>query len=532
MMRVLWTAISCLMLEIACFAHPGGVDSEGGHWQTTILEQRVDYVLTEKKYHKHPKPTPTVTPTPSPTPTPESTPIPTEEPTPSPTPTPEPTVEPTPTATPTPEPTPEVTPEPSPTPYVTEPVVWFSSWQTGQNQPWGNKSALGPQLDRIGQGEYILPVFQHPIDGYGSSADNVSIARLASMNIAFSMRVNNAANHVTSTALITDWIAAGTKLGKATALLETQIPNPPLVIMLDNNEGAKAKAGTAAQFAAMHDAWNAELSLEWQAVVKHVGYGACYANHELGRGWWLPTDIRPAVETAWDGGSPAALYIHSWRTIENDTKVIGPQMFAINVAYGIHMRPNFWQEMGVWHGEGNTIATLGLTPQRYQGYVSFGIFVAQPRVIREFLGSTVPFTTYEPFTRALYKTVKIFNENPVVNRFWREGTEVISNQITPLYRDRQNLQDEQYRNRLLASADNPTTNTGEAIWPIGPEYIAVLKVFSAAKRIGNEFLLFAQCPKGPFDVRVNLVGYGQVTVNAAPEGNFYLISNGNIEHIL
>jgi hypothetical protein len=417
--------------------------------------------------------------------------------------------------------------------HADDPLVYVSSWNTGVNRNATGQN-LAAQLDRIEEGEPILPVFQLPSPGFGASADPASLARLAELGLAFSVRVNNAANYVADIESIDSWRVAGEEIGRELATIAALVPEPPLVILADNNEGTKAEAGTPERMGALHDAIEAQLPVAWQQVIRHVGYGVGPVSHELGRSGWRESDVRPDRLGAWDGGSQPALYIHSWRTKENDTTVLGPQLFAVNVAYGLRLleetRADWWPELSIWHGESKGIAETGLTPERYAGYAMLGAFVARPRVLREFLSSALPFAAYEDYTRALYGVAKRINGDATVRRFWERGEPVISSLPSPLWRDRQDLPLEHYRQRVLHTPANPKParkadgTWDKSIWSLGPEYLTELNVFAAAMVIDDrEYLVFAQAPKGPLtDVAVDVPGLGTVTLSVVPpEGDFF-----------
>ena len=400
--------------------------------------------------------------------------------------------------------------------HAQRPLPLVSSWQTGQN-PLAGPANLPGQLDRINEGEYILPVFQHPIDGLGASANEASIRRLAEMGLPFSMRLNNAGSHVADSASTDSWITAGAEIGRSMAQVMAWYPNPPLIIIADNNEG---KQGTLGQFRALHDACNAQLTPEWRAVVKHVGYNVGPVIHELGRGWGGGVNL--AVAEGWDGGSQSGGYIHSWRPAENDLTIPGPQWFEINMAYGRALLPGFWLELSTWHGEQATISLLGLTPDRYEGYVAFGAFVMRPPVIREFLSSQAPYEQYEPFTRRLYAIAKRWNEDARLGRFWDQGEEVISPLINPLYRDRIELPGEEGRRRVLACRENPPQTNRESGWQWVDATKDRLKVYAAALRIGEEYCVFAQAPAGEMpEAHVTVPGLGEVLLTNVPVAGHY-----------
>lgn len=407
------------------------------------------------------------------------------------------------------------------------PLLLIGSWITGSNRKAAGQD-LAAQLERIRAGAPILPTIQLALPGESDSYTAGDLAMLAEMGLPFAVKVNNAVGHLTYAEAYPDapWVAAGEAIGKTLAALAAIYPDPPRVLLLDNNEGWQADYAArnpGKKLPLVHGAVNSQLPEAWRVAIRHVGYNTGPAHHELGRGWWNDEmGIFPEIELDWDGGSPPSGYIHNWRAKENDTTICGPQSFSINVAYGKRLvSPRYWQEVSIWHGQQEGITKTGLTPERYRGYATFCVFVARPRVLREFLSSATPFAQYEAFTRQLYALAEEINASPIIRRFWLDGEHVISPEPSALSRDRKDLPEEHYRNLALPVPSHPASRT----LTTGP-----VPVWAAALQHGGEFLVYAHAPLGPLEgVVVTVPGWGDVELGeVTPEGDcWWLVGGGS-----
>lgn len=378
---------------------------------------------------------------------------------------------------------------------------------------------LASQLDRAAAGAYLLPVV-----GVGE-ADEAALTRLRLSDLPFSVRINNAANYVGDVTDPASWTSAGVQIGRDLLGIASLVPEPPLVILADNNEGQKADYARAHPelMRLLHGALEAQLPPVWRQVVRHVGYNVGPVNHELGRGWLKETDLWMDVQQTWDGGSPPALYIHDWRKVENDLATLCPQFFAINIGYGRQfVNADWWQELSVWHGEQGTIDFVGLTPERYEGMALYGALAARPQVLREFLSSKIPYAQFQPFTEALYRVADRVNNDATVRRFWTDGELVLSSMASPLWRTKDGEPNPETRRIQLECDANPPMVRPDRPWSLdkaGPN----IPVKALAYQIGDfEFLVFAQAPLGAQNVTVKVPGLGDVFFpSIPPEGVFH-----------
>lgn len=348
-------------------------------------------------------------------------------------------------------------------------------------------------------------------------------------------------------------------------------PEPPLIIFLSNNEHAKLKwkdaeldfryasvnagatdakkradvaAGWIERYRTLQSGMREGLpNPAWRSVSIFVGYEAS-GPRSFGRwpGWGeyaLHTEdyIDPSPYM-WDGGSPS-FYTDNWNTI-TDFKVFSPQVEFMNLVFmnesARSANPRFWYEMSIWDGhmpddpasdKRNYYVTLGQTygPERYEGFVKFGMWLTRPRVLREFRGWLYPREQGNDYFMSLVRAVDEVHQTGVLREWWRNGELIPNPKGNHPYQS--NIPPE-YQNEdrwfLLDVNVNPPRP-----WALATE----LKVFALALvrngSSGNEWLLFAHSPLGPLtDVIVTVPGFGPARIDVSPAGAYYQISGGQV----
>ena len=103
--------------------------------------------------------------------------------------------------------------------------------------------------------------------------------------------------------------------------------------------------------------------------------------------------------------------------------------------------PDFWWEISLW--DGNRRWRPGMkysvdllkkskacqyakdgqtyTPDRFEGWAQFGLWLLRPRALREYRGYTVPLKPWRPYFERLIKIVERVHDNPTLTEFWRHG---------------------------------------------------------------------------------------------------------------
>jgi hypothetical protein len=358
--------------------------------------------------------------------------------------------------------------------------------------------------------------------------------------------------------------------------IQTWYPDPPLVLLISNNEHAKLPwteveqsqryldkygrgrpddfkrrvvgDGWIERYRALLESMRGGLASEhWKKNVKFVGYEAFPPAH-FGRwpGWkdyWLGCSGRldPQV-LCWDGASPS-YYLHNWMAL-TDYTLWSPQVETMNWSFMLddvyRARPEFWFELSTWDGDqpgqGNDkrrfYARQGqlFTPERYEGFVQYGMWLTRPRAVRDFRGWLETIEYAGPYFQAIVRAVDRVYENQLLRRFWREGTLVANprgrhpfqSDIPPEYKNaaRWFLLDTGLTPRELRSEEFDNARP--------PAHQTEIPVFALALVAGSapnrEWLVYANAPReARVGVEITLPGYGAITVDAPQSGSFYQV---------
>ena len=349
--------------------------------------------------------------------------------------------------------------------------------------------------------------------------------------------------------------------------LQELYPDPPLVLWVSNNEHARLTWSEAEKQSKRYldkhgpgkdDQFKRQVTAEgwmvryralqagmrdgltapaWKKNSLFIGYDAFGPPHFGRWGGWMEYSliadkfIDPAALT-WDGGSPS-YYVHNWNP-STDHTVWGPQVESMNWPFmldeAFKLNPKFWWEISVWDGHEPTreddmrkvYARKGqtFTPDRYGGFVQFGLWLLRPRVVREFRGWTDDRKEMMPYFQAMLDAVDRVYADEALQAFWRKGRLVPVSEHKHPYQ--QNVP-ERYKNVdrwFLLETDL----TPPRPWKLETE----IPVFAVALELGEKparrWLIVAHSPvqdrKG---VRITLPGYGPVTADVAVKGTFVFV---------
>jgi hypothetical protein len=351
--------------------------------------------------------------------------------------------------------------------------------------------------------------------------------------------------------------------------LQELYPDPPYVLFISNNEHPKLEwsqietdvrylsshgngrdddfkrrvtgEGWVERYRALQDGLREGLAgAPWHDRVRFLAYNAVGPSHfARWEGWkeyslYVPGRIDPWA-LAWGGGS-APYYVFNW-SATTDFTVHSPQVEAMNWVFmheeARRLNPEFIFELSTWDGhepeaandKWNYYRQLGqqFSPERYAGYVKFGLWLLRPPLVREFRAYRASVTDFDKYFTPVLSAVDRVHRHALLREFWLKG-KLVPNRaakhpyqidVPPEYQsiDRWYL--------LNTSLDPPRP------WRLN----TALPVFSLALVQGQaprrKWLVYAYAPLGAQpEVAVTIPDYGVVTVHASVEGAFFLADEG------
>jgi hypothetical protein len=373
--------------------------------------------------------------------------------------------------------------------------------------------------------------------------------------------------------------------------LQQWYPDPPLVIFLSNNEHAKLRwtetekskryldkygpgrdgdfkrkvvgDGWIERYRALQDGLRDGLvSAAWKKNSVYVGYDAFGPPH-LGRwGGWIDHSLHTKGRIdpnplMWDGGSPS-YYTDDWNP-KTDHHVWSPQVEFMNLVFmqreALRLNPKFWFEFSVWDGyhadpqrqktypsKRSVYRQAGQAygPDRYQGYVQFGLWLMRPRAVRDFRGWTEPWDDLAgqegrpahegggAYFMALVRAVDRVHTTSALREWWRSGVLVPNRAATHPYQANVPAEHRQADRwfRLDTALDPPRP------WNLTTR----LQVFALAlvrgKAPNRQWLVYAHAPLGGKKaVPVTIPEYKPVALDIPVAGAFYQVaeSAGTVE---
>ncbi len=368
---------------------------------------------------------------------------------------------------------------------------------------------------------------------------------------------------------IAPWQQVGSEWAQLDAVSEmTAIyPDPPRVLWVNNFEQPRLDwqdAETSWRFIQNHgsgttdgedkrrivgDGWVARDGALWDALHQglpaawqQVSIPVCYTAFGRGKyGSWSGWDRRSLHVSErfspWPrvvNGSPSYyVFDNPANHNETDYQANAPQAVASNWQFMLDEAfldaPDYHWEYSIFDGGTSRhnwyrFVKLQIYDEpRYQGYVRYGLWMARPRVLREFRFSNRDRAPYVTYWEALLASVREVHEDADLKRFWRHGEPVPNprphhwqSNLVAGYTDA-----DVDRNFILdadANPPHPWANTDEiAVWALA------LVLGEAPNR---EWLLFAYAPLADRPgTTISIPDYGDVTVDVPRgAGNFWYFS--------
>ncbi len=283
----------------------------------------------------------------------------------------------------------------------------------------------------------------------------------------------------------------------------------------------------------------------WEGRLTLVGYDAFGPPH-LGRYYTWAEDALTVLgerwdpwSAVWDGGVPS-IYQHSWAWFINDFMRASVQAEAMNLermlADTLTRNPEYWFEMAVWDGyqpgagddygdKRRFYSARGqlASPERYGGWVQFGMWLLRPRVVREYRDYADTVEETGGHFDAVVAAVERVWRTPRLREFWQFGEPVPN----PAQEHPYVLFHEPdgypagTRNFLLATPSHPWRRVGDG------HYDIEVPVFALALRRGNEHLVYAHSAiAGQDGVTLELPGVFSIRERVSVGGSFFVVRDG------
>ena len=380
---------------------------------------------------------------------------------------------------------------------------------------------------------------------------------------------------------VTAWQEIGQKWTSTSLLKQLQAwyPDPPRVFFVSNNEHDKLRwteVENSDRYMALYGAGRDDdfkrevvgngwieryralqkgmkeglINDSWKNGATFTGYSA-FGTNAFGRwaGWinyslYTKGRIEPWF-LAWDGAS-LSYYQHDWSGV-SDYNVWSMQIQAMNWIFMIDEARNsfnrdFIIELSTWDGfepDGSVknkrayYASLGqqVNPERYEGYVQFGMWLLRPRIVREYRGTRATLADEESYFLSIVRSVDRVHKNETLKKFWRSGRMVVNDLHKHPYQI--NVPNEYASVERWFLLD--TSLDSERPWKYDwsePHLSSALPVFALALLIGDaperEWLVYLHSPlKNYKDVKVTIPDYSPINVDVGSSGSFYHVNEKN-----
>jgi len=346
--------------------------------------------------------------------------------------------------------------------------------------------------------------------------------------------------------------------------LQELYPDPPYVLLLSNNEAGALRWHEAEQSARYLAKYGSGRSDDFKRQVVGDGYierydallegmrekldawadkavFVCYGGTLAYMGRWpgwkrysltVPGQISP-IPFIWDGCSHS-YYVNDWQGNTDGWRGYCPQVGAMNLVFQRQsyqqVDPDFSFELSTWFDPKYVRKMVeqgqAFPPERYHGYVLWGMWMLKPRVVRHFANWTVRRTDNWPWYQQIVAAVDDVNNNATLRDFWQRGRPVPNSAIEhPYQSDLPEGTEKLPRWYALKTNLDP--------WrphDVAPAQILSLefKVWSQAQVIGEKpnrrWLIYAHAPRGvERGVTVEIPDYQSVIMDVKPSGSYFVV---------
>ena len=194
------------------------------------------------------------------------------------------------------------------------------------------------------------------------------------------------------------------------------------------------------------------------------------------------------------------------------------------------IKPDFFFELSTWF-DPKYVQKMGeqgqaFPPERYRGYILWGMWMLKPRVVRHFAGWTKLRKDNWPWYQQVVAAVDDVNNNATLRDFWQRGRPVANSAM-----------EHPYQSDLPEGTEKLprwyALNTNLDPWR--PHDVATaqilsleFKVWAQAQVIGEKpnrrWLIYAHAPRGPEQgVRVEIPDYQSIVMDVKPGGSYFVV---------
>jgi hypothetical protein len=329
---------------------------------------------------------------------------------------------------------------------------------------------------------------------------------------------------------------------------ETNLTNP-------GAGGYETGHGYIPRYNAMFEGIRDQLN-EWSDKVRFVGYHSgsrCFGRWD---GWvkYIPAPIPGRFSTVpfiWDGLSPA-YYVNEWQG-NWDFTGYAPQLEAMNFPFqkkyyeNVYGNPDFdfWWELSTWfdpkfiekfEGQGQEVP-----PERYEGYIKWGMWLSRPKAVRDFKYSTQTRQETWEWYEVVVNAVDEVHLNPTLERFWKYSEPLLLTDIPHPWQYNDEFwpalfynNDERMRWYQLPNNLTYTPNSGDNWSSVhGRTYEVWIMANIMGSAPNREWLIYAHATlDAEVYVEAEIPGYGTINLTVKREGTYYLVREaGSDEYI-
>lgn len=343
-------------------------------------------------------------------------------------------------------------------------------------------------------------------------------------------------------------------------------PHPPYVIMLSNNEARDLRWHQAEQsqrymqqygqgksddfkrkvvgdgymerYKALLDGIREGLE-QWSEKAIFVGYGGAMLHFGRWQGWKQYSLSIPGriaiIPYVWGGCSPS-YYVNDWQG-NSDCTGYCPQVESMNLVFQQRwyqqINPNFFWELSTWFDpkwiEKMKEKGQSFPPERYRGYVTWGLWMTKPRVVRHFTGWTILREDNRHKYQQVMEAVDHIHNNSTLAEFWQYGHLVANATRKHPY---QSDIPEEFEDTPRWYALNTNLDPWQSHDVVSSAFLNLeVKVWAQAHVMGEQpkrrWLVYAHAPLGREEgVEIEIPDYGAIKMDISQAGSYYVVDEG------